>query len=277
MAEAILAGTISGWASILVCYPFDNIRTRMQTEHFGLSVQNSIKQVYSSSGLRGFYKGFSAPFMAQGLYKAVIFGTNSYISSHLSFLNSSVSSFISGMVAGAVNAFIVSPVELIRNQQLLDKSKQQAHTTVFQCLRNIISQRGYLGLYRGLSMTIARDGLGLGIYFLTYKLLRERLEDSIPSRLVAGSCAGIMFWASVLPLDTLKSMIQSAELSTQPRLSHILKSLQLLSGPGIFRRLYVSWPIAFARGVPGAAITLTTYDIASQKIRELRLLHHETS
>jgi solute carrier family 25 (mitochondrial carnitine/acylcarnitine transporter), member 20/29 len=246
----------------------------MQTEYFGLSVQDSIKQVYRTSGLSGFYKGFAAPFMAQGLYKAVIFGTNSYISNKLTMSNSSVASFLSGMAAGAVNALIVSPVELIRNQQLLKKSKQ-SHTTVSQCLRNIISQNGYLGLYRGLTMTIARDGTGLGIYFLTYKLLRERLEDSIPSRLLAGSCAGIMFWAAVLPLDTLKSMIQSAELSTQPRLSHIVKSLQLMSGAGIVRRLYVSWPIALARGVPGAAITLTTYDIASQKIRELRVRPEE--
>lgn len=269
--EAILAGTISGWASILVCYPFDNIRTRMQTEHFGLSVRDSIKQVYRTSGLRGFYKGFTAPFMAQGLYKAVIFGTNSFVSSKLSLANASLSSFISGMAAGAVNAFIVSPVELIRNQQLLNKSKQQSQATILQCLRSIISQNGYLGLYRGLAMTIARDGTGLGIYFLTYKLLRERLGDSIPSRLLAGSCAGIMFWAAVLPVDTLKSMIQSAELSTQPRLSDIVKSLLLLPGDGVFRRLYVSWPIALARGVPGAAITLTTYDLTSQKIRELNL------
>jgi solute carrier family 25 (mitochondrial carnitine/acylcarnitine transporter), member 20/29 len=282
--EAIAAGSISGWMSILVCYPFDNIRTRLQTEHYGLSLKDSIRQVYRTNGFLGFYKGFTAPFLAQGLYKAVIFGTNNFIISQFNFIsNLNLLTFLSGMGAGSVNAFIVAPVELIRNQQLLDTTSNSlsqnntgttttTRTSVTRCLQNIVSKNGFLGLYRGLSLTIARDGIGLGIYFLTYKVLKERLGDSITSRLFAGSCAGVMFWASVLPLDTIKSMIQSADLSTQPRLQDVLSSLRLLSTRDLIRRLYVSWPIALARGIPGAAITLTTYDLASQKIREMRHL-----
>jgi solute carrier family 25 (mitochondrial carnitine/acylcarnitine transporter), member 20/29 len=279
--EAIAAGSISGWIAIFVCYPFDNIRTRLQTEHFGLSLKDSVKQVYRTNGVLGFYKGFTAPFLAQGFYKAIIFGTNSFMTSKLDFLtNLNIRTFLCGLTAGSVNAMIVAPVELIRNQQLLEKKiiipgsegSLRTTTTVTRCLQNIVSQNGFLGLYRGLSLTIARDGIGLGIYFLTYKLLKENVgSESILSRLFAGSCAGVMFWASVLPLDTMKSMIQSADLTTQPRLREILSSFRLLSTRDLFRRLYVSWPIAFARGIPGAAITLTTYDLASQKIREMKL------
>ena len=58
-----------------------------------------------------------------------------------------------GMVGGAANSLVVTPVELIRNSMML-----QRHTRIsgFSALRQTISSHGVLGLWRGLFPTVCR-------------------------------------------------------------------------------------------------------------------------
>lgn len=69
--------------------------------------------------MRGLYKGMLAPFLAQGVYKAVIFGANNALSRVLRKGDEPLSpaqQALCGSFAGGANAFVVTPVELVRNR-----------------------------------------------------------------------------------------------------------------------------------------------------------------
>jgi phosphoenolpyruvate carboxykinase (ATP) len=72
--ETVIIGSISGCLAIAVCHPIDVVRTKMQVQAstFGACVRDTADK----EGLRGFYKGFSGPFIAQGVYKSVLFSVN---------------------------------------------------------------------------------------------------------------------------------------------------------------------------------------------------------
>jgi solute carrier family 25 carnitine/acylcarnitine transporter 20/29 len=75
-------------------------------------------------------------------------------------------------------------------------------------------------------------------------------------KLLSGSFAGVGFWLWAFPVDTIKTVMESSSKSSPKMYPTII---QLLKEGGI-NRLYRGWSIAIARGIPSAAVTLTTYD-----------------
>jgi hypothetical protein len=248
-----------------------------------MSVRQCISHVYKAEGVAGFYKGFAAPFLAQGLYKSVIFGCNNFISRYVFKQgNRPWQTMTSGAIAGAINSFVVCPVELIRSQQIIEHaSSAHKSPSLISCASNVYRQHGVSGFFRGISSTILRDSIGLAVYFLTFVEIKKMFGDSVFVKLTAGAASGMVFWVVVLPIDTVKTIIQTAPIGSGTR--SIQGVLQTLSegrtsdgssssmGRGwgaVFKRLYSSLPIAVARGIPGAAITLTTYDVVSEALQK---------
>lgn len=68
------------------------------------------------------YKGMAAPLVAQGVYKAVMFGTYTKSQEVVRSISGNESGPLSlsqlgycGTAAGVANSFIVGPVEMVRN------------------------------------------------------------------------------------------------------------------------------------------------------------------
>lgn len=71
-----------------------------------------------------------------------------------------------------------------------------------------------------------------------------------------------------LPLDMTKTVVQAFERKRGAAAPGGLSTLSRLFKDGGLRTMYMGWPVAFARGIPGAAIMLSTYTLASQKLAE---------
>ena len=103
------------------------------------------------------------------------------------------------MIAGAVNALVVCPIELIRTKQILSATPSNSSSLlVIQVLKDIIKSNGPRALWSTLFPTIIRDGPGLGFYFITFNYLKTYLSSLIPGngdgiwiKIVAGMGAGI--------------------------------------------------------------------------------------
>lgn len=65
-----------------------------------------------------------------------------------------------------------------------------------------------------------------------------------------------------------KTVIQATERKRGEALAGAAATLSRLFRDGGLRTLYMGWPVAFARGIPGAAIMLATHTVASQKLGE---------
>ena len=90
---------------------------------------------------------------------------------------------------------------------------QGEFTGSFDCARKTLSTYGVRGCYQGMGATIVRNMPAFGAYFGCFELMRRTLtpEGEKPSLLASfagGSLAGLGFWATVYPLEMVKTRMQ---------------------------------------------------------------------
>ena len=110
-------------------------------------------------------------------------------------------------------------------------------------------------MWQGLDATIVRDFCGVGLWFTFFHVSLHHLAgDEPPSAtqlLLAGASAGVGFWVAALPLDTVKSVMQVDQQGKYRNAADCAVQLVRAEGLG---RLFAGWQVAFARGIPGAAV-----------------------
>lgn len=88
-------------------------------------------------------------------------------------------------------------------------------------MREVINQRGFPGLFRGFWITLNRDFISGGVYFLAYYLCKmisaEYLNPEFPLHSIvtfglSGGIAGGISWFVTHPLDTIKTIIQMGDM-----------------------------------------------------------------
>lgn len=123
-----------------------------------------------------------------------------------------------------------------------------------------------------------RDGVGVAAFFATKRAVEESLgtrdtnsnssggrsrrPPTFATSVLSGGLAGLAFWVTSLPLDTMKTWIQSGDLHKPP--VHVAKELRRIfyqegGTQALFRRLLRGWQVAYGRGIPSAAITISVY------------------
>lgn len=195
--------------------------------------------------------------------------------------------FLCGGAGGMANGFLfVTPVELVRNQLIaqdmeLAKGKTRGlsrnHISFgvkksskimrgpVDVVRRVLLKDGLSGMWRGANVTILRDSFGCGLYFVAYEVGKDFFTRTLPAEssnlitLLAGACAGTGFWVVALPLDMIKTNIQTGKTES------IVTALKDLAGKkGVVNtlgKLYSGWQLAFGRGAPSAAVTLYAYEM----------------
>jgi len=277
VATSLIAGSISGVAAIVVCHPLDTIRVRLQTsQKFTGALDCAVKTVRIEGPL-ALYKGLAIPLMAQAVYKAVMFGAYNgsqkmmryYLGRKLSSPPTKAVSlnishlFVCGAVAGGMNSFVVTPVELIRNRLMVDyaatKSERKFKGPV-HCALLVIKDKGISGMFRGLSPTLMRDMPGVGTWYAAFELARSALAKNsytgMSANLLSGACAGIGFWAVALPMDRIKSIVQT---DMSSRYGNVFQCVRGVVADEGLLSLYKGWTVAFMRGIPGSAVTFSVY------------------
>jgi solute carrier family 25 carnitine/acylcarnitine transporter 20/29 len=117
-----------------------------------------------------------------------------------------------------------------------------APTSSLAIVRQIFAREGLRGLYRGGAVTAVRDSVGYGFYFCAYDASKQifggtrnyggRGEGESLSAwkiLMCGGIAGCVSWASIFPLDVVKTRVQSEAIGT-PAISGAAASSQHSGG-----------------------------------------------
>jgi len=244
-----------------------------------------------NGGIRALYTGLQPVLAAQAGYKATVFAVNNLTKKSLvdwktaerrkvglfqTYNLTRVDIFCCGAMGGAVNAaLLVAPVEYVRNRQIVhhtristtkglsSESLTFATRGVFDTIKRTVKKRGLSGLWRGAGVTVLRDSLGCGGFFVMYELGRDHLAPVFGSRestgtvMASGALAGWGYWAFAMPLDTLKTLVQTgaARSAREAVVSSVEREGALLT----VRNLFHGWQLAFGRGAPAAAVTLSSY------------------
>jgi hypothetical protein len=283
--NSILAGSVAGITSTSVVYPFDLIRTKMQSTGMGMKAASPFQvfqHTLNNGGIRALYTGLTVPLAAQAVYKATVFAGNNSAKelvmewntlegSNINYELSLPDIFWCGFAGGALNAALfVTPVEFIRNQLIAQHTKIANGVIMtkpfmkgpLDVLRYTVRTNGVVGLWRGLSITVARDSIGCGFFFAAMHSVQRTLSpDNTPSMgvtLLSGIAAGLSFWFSTLPLDTLKTWVQNG--TAESAREALIESLKRYGTVGTFQQLTRGWQMAFGRGAPSASIMVLSYD-----------------
>lgn len=217
---------------LLIGHPADTIKVRQQTFQSSGCIHIAI-QTIKYEGLYGFYKGMGFPLLTAGVMNSIFFGVYGNCLRALENFhkrpspeNNDVSKywytniFFAGVCAGMVQVAVASPIDLVKIQLqsqtgTWEKQHSRKHTGPINCILHIVNKHGLRGLYHGSQITLCRDSLSSGLYVLTYAVCLDLLHgpQHVWTVIFAGGIAGVISWASIMPLDVIKSRIQADDLS----------------------------------------------------------------
>ncbi|KAF2746858.1 mitochondrial carrier protein-like protein [Sporormia fimetaria CBS 119925] len=121
--------------------------------------------------------------------------------------------WLAGAIGGLASFLVSAPTELIKCRAQVSTSR---NTTSWSIAREVWKREGVRGLYYGGGITSIRDAVGYGFYFWSYEWSKRALGspndtdgDTAMKVLLCGGLAGIVTWASIFPLDVIKTRVQT--------------------------------------------------------------------
>lgn len=229
----LAAGTAGGIAQVLVGQPFDIVKVRMQTSAKGTysGMLHCAGGILKNEGPLAFYKGTLTPLLGIGVCVSIQFGVLEYAKRIFTAQNLARGEggeegkmlgggqlVIAGVAAGLANGVVSGPVEHIRIRLQTQSNTNPMYKGPFNAMKQIVSQYGIAGLFKGQAVTFLREATGYGVYFLAYEKLvqREMTQKGIRrdqinpmNSVLYGATAGYALWAVIYPIDMIKSRMQT--------------------------------------------------------------------
>lgn len=249
MSADFWAGYISGAIGIIIGNPLDVIKVRLQANAKSSSPIPTGGQTTATSVARQFATGTAAPILGYGALNALLFvsynRSEAALNKNLNLQPNLWTTWLAGAIGGLATWAVSTPTELIKCRAQL----ATAPTSSWAITRRILQTEGVRGLYFGGAVTALRDSIGYGFYFWSYELgtqwMATSKEDKSLSQeaakvLLCGGLAGVMTWASIFPLDVIKTRVQAQTLdpASRPLLDDPTKPRRRLGAMEVAREAY---------------------------------------
>lgn len=281
-ATDFIAGGVAGLFEALCCHPLDTIKVRMQLyRRSGQKPPGFIKtgiDIGSKEGVLALYKGLGAVVIGIVPKMAIRFSSYEFYRSLFYDAQGNITTgktFIAGVGAGITEAvMVVNPMEVVKirlqaqHHSMKDPLDIPKYRNAPHAAYIICKEEGFKTLYRGVSLTAARQASNQGVNFTVYSKIKEYLQDRqdtevLPSWQTSGIglISGALGPLSNAPLDTIKTRLQkTAFASNESGLVRIVKiGKQLIKEEGI-HALYKGITPRILRVAPGQAVTFTVYE-----------------
>jgi len=222
MSADFYAGWISGAVGVLIGNPLDLIKVRVQAGQSGSASTGSPAYFSNASSL---IRGAAAPALGYGALNALLFVTKNHTAALLTGEGQQSTlwtEWVAGAIGGLATWVVSTPQDVIKcRAQLASSSTAQSGGNSWEIAKGVLKKEGIKGLYCGGTVTALRDSFGYGWYFWSYELstrmlgswMRERGMTSgsqdVAKTLLCGGLGGVISWASVFPLDVIKTRVQT--------------------------------------------------------------------
>eukprot|EP01063_Lacrimia_lanifica_P033810 TRINITY_DN612_c1_g5_i1.p1 TRINITY_DN612_c1_g5~~TRINITY_DN612_c1_g5_i1.p1 ORF type:complete len:318 (+),score=142.08 TRINITY_DN612_c1_g5_i1:52-954(+) len=281
--NSFLAGGAGGMCLVFVGHPLDTVKVKLQTTDLYKGTWDCIQKTVKKDGLAGLYRGMAAPitgvtpmyamcFAGYGFGKQIFCDADAYEKLKLEQI----------AAAGAFSAAFTTPI-LAPGERLKCILQIQADAPGGAKFKGPMdlgkhlwkeAGGGVAGLRtvnRGFFGTFSRDAVASAWYFSSYEYLKAKLTpegESSPgamTTLFCGGTAGILNWAFAIPLDNLKSKLQT-DPKTFERYPNGCRSvaaeMYAANGFGALTQMYRGFTAVMLRAFPANAACFLGYETA---------------
>jgi ornithine carrier protein len=182
----------------------------------------------------------------------------------------------SGALSGSVTSLALTPIELIKCKiQVPVESAGHKPVGPLAMVARVFRQEGLLGFWRGQLGTLIRETGGSAAWFGGYEgvssLLRSYSQSGAPEsealplhqQMIAGASAGMSYNFLFYPADTIKSRMQTADVSTLAangeRQTFVSVGRALWRQQGL-KGMYRGCGITCVRSAPSSAFIFSVYE-----------------
>lgn len=183
-------------------------------------------------------------------------------------------------MSGAFTSLLLTPIELVKCKIQVPGTSHHGRPGMFSIIASIYRTQGIAGFWRGQMGTLFRETGGSAAWFGSYEGVSAALrkynaektqtatqEDgdkaSLPihQQMFAGAIAGMSYNFAFFPADTIKSRMQTEDISALAgkRLSFWSVGRAIWTQHGL-RGLYRGCGITVARAAPSSALIFTMYE-----------------
>ncbi|KAL5333601.1 mitochondrial carrier domain-containing protein [Aspergillus crustosus] len=289
----IIFGSFAGMIGKVIEYPFDTVKVRLQSQpdHLPLRYNGPLdcfRHSFRTEGVRGLYRGISAPMMGAAVENSCLFFSYRVVQDLLraTYFTSDeplpfVALLFSGAASGSITSLALTPIELIKCKMQVPSEAPSARAPgPLKLIVSVFRQDGILGFWRGQMGTLIRETGGGAAWFGSYEgvtaLFRssqrpatavdfseqETLPLALHQQMLAGAAAGISYNFLFYPADTIKSRLQTEDVS---RASFSGRQTFWGAGKSLWRQqglrgLYRGCGITCARSAPSSAFIFTVFE-----------------
>eukprot|EP01091_Cochliopodium_minus_P003711 TRINITY_DN13688_c0_g1_i1.p1 TRINITY_DN13688_c0_g1~~TRINITY_DN13688_c0_g1_i1.p1 ORF type:complete len:291 (-),score=65.13 TRINITY_DN13688_c0_g1_i1:47-919(-) len=267
------SGSVAGISGILIGYPFDTLKVKMQLET-SKSVWSISKQFLSGRNWLHLFDGVMSPISSYSVIVSINFGGYAIALREMSkYKNLPIEQLrpidhaISGLFSGVPYSLSACPFEQI-------KIVMQAHSTdgkpkyrnTFHCAKEIFQQKGILGFYKGIVPNLGCQVFGCFCYFGSYNWIKDYMsknntELSFSNLLIAGGLTGVFTWFAIFPFDVMRTKLMNDAYAEKRKYTGFFDCLSKnLKNEGP-KFLYRGLTVTLIRAFPVNAVMLAVNDL----------------
>jgi hypothetical protein len=214
-------GFLQGITRVLISYPFDYVRTHIQTHKY-TGINDIIKN--NNLTLARSYKGCTLPLIGVSIDRSIQF----YLFEKM-LKNRPV--LVSSCIVALLSSIYSIPLNLITTLIITNKR-----------LKGI-------NIYKGSLPDLSKNFLGTFVYTSTYGYLRTNVALNKHNYFLFGIISSLSSWSIIYPFDTVRVLYQCNNISYKN-----------IYNTYTFRGLYKGFPLVVLRSVPSAGIGMLVYE-----------------
>ncbi|CZR61286.1 related to tricarboxylate transport protein, mitochondrial precursor [Phialocephala subalpina] len=186
---SLISGGVAGGVEGFLTYPFEFAKTRIQLRSKTAQPTKLPRNPYS---------------VVINIYRTLTPGKN----------------MLAGMTAGVVaSVAAVTPTERIKTALIDDARSSHRYKSTIHCIRLIIVEDGFKGLYRGLAGTTLKQASATSFRMGSYNIIKDFEEkrgitQNTTVNFGNGAVAGVVTTVLSQPFDTVKTRSQAVEVTT---------------------------------------------------------------
>lgn len=181
--------------------------------------------------------------------------------------------FLSGATSGCISTLGLQPLDVVKTRMQMSAAYNrsvhlqpaltlQPNASAIDTFRGIIRQDHIMGLWRGVTPSVLRNTLGVGVYFVTLNALSSRLCSSDgtlsdAATLYSGATARSLSVVLLCPLSVVKTRMETVEYANKyTGVTNAIRTIATLEGRnGLFSGLFP----AIVRDAPFSAMYMLIY------------------